>query len=145
MTLDELDCWLDAYGRAWERHDVDSFVALFREDAVYQWGPFSEPLRGHDQIRARAGLADSSQSDVRFRHEPLAITPDGRGVCRWWVKLLLPEEAVVEESEGIFLVTVGDDGRCSYFQEWWNQHITPAERASGAPERARSGTKASAL
>ena len=85
MTLDELDHWLDVYGRAWERQDVDAFVACFTEDAVYQWGPFGEPLRGHAEIRARTEEAMAEQEDIRFGHEPLAITPDGRGVARWWV------------------------------------------------------------
>ena len=53
MTLEELDRWLDVYGRGgiWERQDVDAFVACFTEDAVYQWGPFGDPLRGHPEIR----------------------------------------------------------------------------------------------
>src|SRR5260221_11340891 len=47
MTLEDLDRWLDVYGRAWERLDVDAFVACFTEDALYQWGPWGEPLSGH--------------------------------------------------------------------------------------------------
>ena len=85
MTLEELDRWLDVYGRAWERQDVDAFVACFTEDAVYQWGPFGDPLRGHAEIRARTAEAIAAQEDIQFGHEPLAITPDGRGMARWWV------------------------------------------------------------
>src|SRR6185437_5952483 len=29
MTLEELDRWLDVYGRAWENKDVDGFVDCF--------------------------------------------------------------------------------------------------------------------
>jgi ketosteroid isomerase-like protein len=124
VTLDELDWWLDVYGRAWERRDVDAFVACFAEDAVYQWGPWSEPLRGHEEIRARTFQAVSQQDDVRFGHEPLAITPDGRGVARWWVSMQVPERGTTEEDEGIFLVTLGPDGRCTDFREWWNSRTT---------------------
>ncbi len=39
MTLDKLDGWLDTYGRAWERKDLDAFVACFAEDGAYYRGP----------------------------------------------------------------------------------------------------------
>ena len=126
MTLDELDRWLNVYGGAWENRDVDAFVGCFTEDAVYQWGPWSEPLRGHDEIRARTEQAVSHQEGVRFGHESLAITPDGRGIARWWVSMQVPAEGTIEEDEGIFLVTLGPDSRCTDFCEWWNSRSRPA-------------------
>jgi ketosteroid isomerase-like protein len=126
MTLDDLDRWLDVYGRAWERRDVDAFVACFAEDALYYWGPWAEPLRGHDEIRAQTEQAVSQQDNVRFGHEPLAVTPDGRGIARWWVSMHVPAEDTVEEDEGIFLVTLDAEGRCTDFREWWNSRSRPA-------------------
>ena len=125
MTLEGLDRWLDVYGRAWERQDVDGFVACFAEDAVYHWGPWDEPLRGHAEIRARTEQAIAEQGEVRFGHEPLAITPDGRGIARWWVSIRTPDDTI-EEDEGIFLVTLGADGKCTDFREWWNTRPRPA-------------------
>jgi ketosteroid isomerase-like protein len=128
MTLQELDRWLDVYGRAWERKDVDAFVACFSPDAVYYWGPWDEPLRGHDEIRGRTEHAVAAQEGVRFGHEGLAITPDGRGIARWWVSMDVPAEGegAVVELEGIFLVTLDEDGRCTDFREWWNDRSRPA-------------------
>jgi len=126
VILEDLDRWLDVYGRAWERLDVDAFVACFTEAALYQWGPWDEPLRGHDEIRAQAGKVMSEQQGVRFGHEPLAITPDGRGIARWWVSVDVPADGTVEEDEGIFLVTLGADGRCTDFREWWNSRSRPS-------------------
>jgi ketosteroid isomerase-like protein len=120
VTLEELDRWLDAYGRAWERQDTESFVACFAEDALYHWGPWGEPLSGHDEIRMRTEQAIAEQEDIHFGHEPLAITPDGRGIARWWVSTRDPDAGDIEENEGIFLVALGDDGRCTEFHEWWN-------------------------
>jgi hypothetical protein len=125
VTLDELERWLDHYGDAWGRRDVGAFLALFHQEASYHWGPFSEPLRGHAEIGRRLEQALSGQADVRFGHEPLAMTPDGRGICRWWVSFRVPADRVVEDNEGIFLVTLGPDGRCVEFREWWNQRTSP--------------------
>ena len=125
MTLEGLDRWLDVYGRAWDNKDLDGFVGCFAEDGVYHWGPWSEPLRGHAEIRARTEQAIAEQGEVRFGHEPLAITPDGRGIARWWVSIRTPDDTI-EEDEGIFLVTLGADGRCTGFREWWNTRPRPA-------------------
>ncbi|MGZ4354886.1 MAG: nuclear transport factor 2 family protein [Gaiellaceae bacterium] len=126
MTLDELDRWLDVYGRAWERKDSAAFVACFADGALYAWGPWTEPLRGREAIEARFERAVSRQENVRFGHEPLAITPDGRGVARWWVSMDVPADGTVEEDEGVFLVTLDGDGLCSEFREWWNGRSRPA-------------------
>jgi len=63
VTLEELDRWLDAYGRAWETHDPDATLACFAEDAVYQWGPFGATVRGH----AESAPARSAREPSRAR------------------------------------------------------------------------------
>ena len=125
MRVEELDHWLDAYGRAWERKDVDAFVGCFTDDAVYAWGPWGEPLRGHAEIRARTEQAIATDESIEFGHEPLAITPDGRGIARWWVSTRVPGTDTIEEDEGIFLITLGADYRCTDFREWWNSRTRP--------------------
>ncbi len=132
MTLDDLDRWLDTYGRAWERKDTDGFVACFSEDARYAWGPWGEPLRSNGAIRARFEQAMATQQNIRFGHEPLAITPDGRGLARWWVSTQDPATAAIEEDEGIFLVTLGPDGLCTEFREWWNSRTRPDAQTPSA-------------
>jgi ketosteroid isomerase-like protein len=111
MRLEELDRWLDVYGRAWERQDTDAFVFCFTEDAAYFWGPWGEPLRGHAEIRARAEQAIASQENIQFGHEP---------------------ERTIEEDEGIFLVTLDADGKCADFRKWWNNRSRPAAIVSPA-------------
>jgi PAS domain-containing protein len=126
MTLEELDRWLDTYGRAWENKDVDAFVGCFTPGADYYWGPsWDPPLRGHDEIRARTEQAIAGQERVEFGHETLAITPDGRGIAKWWVALEVPAVGTID-LEGVFLVTLDADGRCTDFREWWNDRTRPA-------------------
>ena len=126
MSLEDLDRWLEAYGRAWERKDVDAFVGCFAENAVYAWGPWDEPLRGREGIRARTEEALADQGAVSFGHEPLAITPDGRGIARWWVSIKVRGENTIEENEGTFLVALDEHGKCTEFREWWNSRTRPA-------------------
>jgi hypothetical protein len=68
----------------------------------------------------------ATQEDIQFGHELLAITPDGRGIARWWVSTRVPGEDTLEENEGICLVTLDDAGLCTEFREWFNSRSRPA-------------------
>lgn len=128
MTLAEHAGWLDAYGSAWEGLDATAFSALFADDAVYWWGPFSEPLRGRREIEARVAAALARQTDVRFGYELLALTDDGRAVSRWWVSHGVQGVDEIEENEGVFVVTLDGRGHCIEFHEWWNSRRVPTGR-----------------
>ena len=54
----------------------------------------------------------------------LAITPDARGIARWWVSLEVKSKDAIEENEGIFLVTLDENDKCTDFREWWNSRTS---------------------
>ena len=62
---------------------------------------------------------------MSFGHEPLAITPDGRGIASWWASVEAADGQTIDDLEGIFLVTFDPDGRCTDFREWWNSRVGP--------------------
>jgi ketosteroid isomerase-like protein len=43
---------IDAFGKGWERGDVEAICAVFSDDAVFLETPFSQPDRGIAAIRA---------------------------------------------------------------------------------------------
>jgi hypothetical protein len=131
MEEQRFKAWLDAYGQAWETSDADSAAKLFTEEGIYAWGPFHEPIRGLRAIReAWANATQSRQKDIRFGYEILGFTEDGRGIARWWASMLALPSRTPTKMEGIFLVTLADDGRCAEFREWWNEDPV----ATGASE-----------
>lgn len=114
------DRWLAAYGRAWETCDADAAAALFSEGAIYAWGPFDE-LRGREAIRERWSQATADQRDVSFRWEALgAFGPTV--VARWWCDYGIAHSDRRVTLDGIFLIELDRDGRCSSFREWWAAH-----------------------
>ena len=118
---DALARWLEAYKTAWVQLDPQAAAALFTEDAVYAWGPFEEPLRGREAIRARWAEVTAAQSDVRFGFEPLGVLEAG-GVARWWCSFNVDTLRI--DLNGIFLVALTSDGLCSDFREWWNERTS---------------------
>jgi len=119
----ELSRWHEAYKRAWEDLDPQAAAELFTEDGTYAWGPFEEPLRGREAIRARWAEVTAGQSNVSFGYELLGEL-DAGGISRWWCSFDV--EGARIELDGIFIVALTGDGLCSEFREWWNERVTPA-------------------
>ena len=114
-----LDGWLGAYKRAWEERDPGAAAELFAADATYHETPFDEPYRGRDGVFEYWSGATRMQGDVRFTYEILAATENG-GVAHWrasFVRLPANSRVVLD---GIFVVELDADGRCTEFREWWH-------------------------
>ena len=121
MTEIELSNWLDKYASAWEHQDADAVTSIFTEKGTYAWGPFTDPIRGREAIRAAWDHATKGQQeDIKFGYETLAVTKS-RGIARWWASMTVKSTGQAVRMEGIFLITLTAEGLCSEFREWWNE------------------------
>ncbi len=115
-----LDRWLGAYKRAWEDRDPEAAADLFTADAAYHETPFDEPSRGRDGIFEYWSDVPRSQRDVRFFYEILATTENG-GVDHWKANFVRLQANDPVKLDGIFVVKLDVDGRCTEFREWWHK------------------------
>jgi uncharacterized protein (TIGR02246 family) len=58
---------LEAFGRAWERGDVDGIVSVFTPDAVFLATPFSDKSVGLDAIKSYWSDVPRNQAEVTFK------------------------------------------------------------------------------
>ncbi len=67
---------IDTFGRGWSKLRVDLIAAAFAPDAVFLETPFSEPVRGLDDIRKYWADVPYHQSEVTFTSgEIFAVGP----------------------------------------------------------------------
>ena len=118
MTEAELRAWMDAYTDAFNAQDSDAAARLFTEDGTYQWGPFGELLTGRDEIR-RAWDEHRDPDDVAETYEVLAVGADV-GVARWIASRTNAGRKRRYRYDGVFVVTLRDEGLCDSFREWWD-------------------------
>jgi RNA polymerase sigma-70 factor (ECF subfamily) len=80
---------LERYVQAWEQKDLDGFVNLLREDAIYRMPPWPQWYRGRDAIRAFFHLAWKSYGAFQLipthanRQAAFAIYTCGKSEDTW--------------------------------------------------------------
>jgi ketosteroid isomerase-like protein len=110
-----LTAWIEAYERAWRAPGTEALAGLFAEDAVYLTSPVADPVRGLPAI-ARLWEAERAPGEAfAMRHEVVAVEGD-TGVVRVEVDYERPRRTRYVD---LWIVRLGDDGRCRHFEEWY--------------------------
>ena len=112
--------WLDGYGQAWENRNPEAAAALFNESGSYQVTPFLEPMRGRKAIFEYWSEVARTEEGIRFRYEILAAK-DELNIARWSASFVRVPPRLQTKLDGIFLISLDDEGRCKSLQEWWHK------------------------
>ena len=123
MTEQDVQDWLDEYGRAWVDGDPDRVVVLFSGTATYRETPFDKPMRGRREIREywQEGAADA-QENVEFMSQVWAVVDD-TAIAGWQARFTEKASGVRVELDGTFrLVFSSEQGalQCTLLEEWWH-------------------------
>jgi hypothetical protein len=112
--------WLDAYGKAWESRNAEAAAALYAEDGTYQVTPFLEPMRGRKAIFEYWSEVARTEENVRFGYEML-VANSGLNIARWWASFVIVPQGLQTKLDGIFLISLDEEGRCKSLREWWRK------------------------
>jgi hypothetical protein len=112
--------WLDAYSRAWENRNPEAATALFTENGTYQVTPFLEPMRGREAIFKYWSEVARTEENIKFEYEILVANAD-LNIARWAASLVIVPAGPQTQLDGIFLISLDEQGRCKSLREWWHK------------------------
>jgi hypothetical protein len=112
--------WLDAYGQAWENRNPEAATALFTEDGTYQVTPFLEPVRGRKAIFEYWSEVARTEENIRFGYEILVAKAE-LNIARWSASFVIVPQGLQTQLDGIFLISLDEEGRCRSLREWWHK------------------------
>ncbi|HDY64675.1 MAG TPA: nuclear transport factor 2 family protein [Phycisphaerae bacterium] len=111
--------WLENYLVLHMARDASRIPELFAEDGVYWYGPYYQPRNGVDAIYEHHQNALSHQEDIKCKWKILAVTDE---FALAWFDLTLKDLMEDEPNayQGIIKFTLDDEGKCTFFEEWYN-------------------------
>ncbi len=107
--------WLAGYEAAWRAPGTESLAGIFTDDASYRQSPYMEPVVGLDAIRRMWEEEREAPDEVFSLVTQIVAVDDPMAVVRAEVAYGDP---VSQEYRDLWLIRLGEDGRCSWFEEW---------------------------
>jgi uncharacterized protein (TIGR02246 family) len=112
--------WMDAYGKAWESRDAEAAAALYAKDGSYQVTPFLEPMRGRKAIFEYWSNVARTEEKIQFEYEVLVASRE-LNIARWSASLVIVPQGLKTKLDGIFVISLDEEGRCKSLREWWHK------------------------
>ena len=106
--------WLDRYVAAWRSGDRADIAALFSDDVVYSYRPFTEPVRGRDAVVADWLKDPDEPGSWEAEYRAVAVEGDtgvSVGESRY--------PGSRRTFSNVFVCRFDAEGRCREFSEWW--------------------------
>jgi SnoaL-like domain len=114
------ESWMDAYGQAWQKRNPEAATALYSEDGSYQVTPFVEPMRGRKAIFEHWSNVARTEENVQFGYEILVASRE-LNIARWWASFVIVPQDLKTRLDGIFAISLDEEGRCTSLRVWWHK------------------------
>jgi limonene-1,2-epoxide hydrolase len=113
--------------RGWEGRQPDAIVELFAKDADYRENPFTQPLSGHNAIRARWNDIVARQVHVEFDAERIWVS-GATVLAAWHAAYTRRRTAERVRVRGFTALELDDEGKIWRMRQW------PVSRVVGTDE-----------
>jgi SnoaL-like domain len=112
--------WLGAYGQAWESRSPEAASALFAENGTYRVTPFLEPMCGRKAIFDYWSQVARTENNIKFGYEILVASAE-LNIAKWTASFVIVPQGLQTKLDGIFLISLDAEGRCTSLREWWHK------------------------
>jgi ketosteroid isomerase-like protein len=107
--------WVADYETAWRAPGTEGLAEIFTDEASYLRSPYMEPVVGLDAISRMWDQERDGPDEVFTLATEIVAVDGGTAVVRAEVRYGDP---VHQEYRDLWVMRLGDDGRCSWFEEW---------------------------
>ncbi len=107
--------WLAGYEAAWRAPGTESLASLFTDDASYRQGPYEPPVTGLDAISRMWDDEREGPGEVFTLATEILAVDGPTAVVRAEVRY---GEPLRQEYRDLWVIRLGEDGRCGWFEEW---------------------------
>ncbi len=121
MNRDAFKSWLDLYGTAWKTRDPKLIKKLFFEGAKYYEKPFESSISGIGSITEYWSVIAQTQENIQFDYNILAVDKN-QGIAHWHASFVRKLTKTQVKLDGIFVVNLNSENKCTIFREWWHSH-----------------------
>ena len=115
--FDRYDKWTKEFMDSWKELDWERTLKTLDKDVKYYENPIDSPCATWDDVVNLWNVVADNQKDIEYKYNIVAYNED-TCIVNWQMTRVMTKNNVKQEIDGIFQVSVNEDGKCTSFKQW---------------------------
>lgn len=109
--------WINEFMKSWKQLDQEKTLKIIAEDCKYYENPIDSPCSNFNEIVNLWNVVADNQKDIDYEYQIIAYN-DETCIINWQMSRVMTKTNTKQEIDGIFQVSLNDNGKCSFFKQW---------------------------
>ena len=109
--------WIVSFMDGWKNRDIDAVMKTISNDCKYYESAFKEPCKDVNEIKFLWEVVPLNQKDINYSYE-IILENDKYCIVNFLIERTLIPSLIIQKIDGIFLISLNQDGLCKYFKQW---------------------------
>ena len=107
--LKKYDVWTKEFMESWKELDWERTLKTLDKNLKYYENPIDAPCASFDDVVNLWNVVADNQKDIEYKYEIVAYNDD-TCIINWQMTRVMTKNEVKQEIDGIFQVSVNDEG-----------------------------------
>lgn len=117
MLKEKYNKWTKNFMDSWKELDWKRTLTLLAKDVKYYENPIDEPCENFEEVTKLWDIVAENQKDIDYKFSMVAYTEE-TCIINWQMTRLMTKTKQRQEIDGIFQISLNDEGLCTYFKQW---------------------------
>ncbi len=115
--LEKYNDWTKEFMDSWKKLDWERTLNTLDKNVEYYENPIDNPCASFGDVINLWNVVADNQKDIDYKYEIVAYNDD-TCIINWQMTRTMTANNMKQEIDGIFQISLNEDGKCTYFKQW---------------------------
>lgn len=117
MLKEKYEKWTKEFMESWKELDWKRTLETLDKNVEYYENPIDKPCQNFEEVTNLWNVVEENQKDISYEFEIISYD-ENTCIINWQMTRTMTKTGAKQKIDGIFLVSINDEGKCTFFKQW---------------------------
>ena len=117
MLKENYEKWTREFMESQRELDQKRTLETLDKNVEYYENPIDKPCANFEEVTNLWNIVADNQKDISYKFNIVAFN-EKTCIISWQMTRIMTKTDVKQEIDGIFQISINNDGKCTYFKQW---------------------------